>query len=282
MTFHYNMSADTYHSHEANGSGDISKALNNITEYWMCKYGDYQREDTQALKIGRAFHVLLLENDKFNTMYQVCPYDDKRTKAYKEWLENCDKSIEVISNKEYEEINDLYLKAMSSNHVRELLEHERVHKEASFFADIDGIPCKARTDIIRFISDDEVIIVDPKTMYKPLNKRNIENAIVENNYHIQQAHYELVLRENGLKIVDYLFWCFSKDKFSDVCLVKNNAILMDQAYEDHKKGINKIKRYQDKYGTKTKWKEIVEEVYHASVPQWAFYKYQGEENENNI
>lgn len=275
MTIHYNMSAEDYHSHEALGSTDISALLDNPRKFYYKKKG-LLKQDQKHFILGRALHVFLLERDKFYEQYQVCPERDKRKKAYKEFMENADPNLEVLSLSEFEEIETLTKKALELPKIHEFLEMSNTNTEVSYFVEIDGVPVKCRIDL-RVPYNDGVIVFDPKTMAKDLSLKNIEKTMIDYNYHIQEALYSQVMTLNGENILDYLFCCISKQEYSGAVIVKNNQFAIDQAKEDLQKALKKYKYYYEKYGWEKPWPEHEEKVVLLNMPQSGYYKYQDEQ-----
>lgn len=145
-------------------------------------------KDTKALKFGRAFHMAILEHERFMNTYIVAPEIDKRTKegkiAYTEF-EIRAHNREIISHEDME-----MLKAMADSvhhHAPSmyLLEGSGINEVSLFWVDEEtGLECKARIDRLR----DDGFIIDLKTteFAKP---ENIINESWKYMYRMQDAFY---------------------------------------------------------------------------------------------
>lgn len=70
---YYDLPAEQYHADPALSSSGLKKLMKNPLEYWDSSplNPDREPEDTIALKNGRAFHVMLLEPEKFSEEFQI-------------------------------------------------------------------------------------------------------------------------------------------------------------------------------------------------------------------
>lgn len=193
------LSNEEYHSDTAISRSAIMDFIDTPYKYW----GNYinpnrpQKEYTDAMRIGSAFHTLILEPKKFADEYAIEPervylkYNGKEAyEAYKQQLaelQNTNKTI--LSLDEYR-----CLKAMQSS----LLEHEAwgliegaVYEQSYFWEDEHtGIMCKARPDILH-----EHMIVDLKTCVDA-SSRAFQRTMVEGGYHIQGAMIREAIKQN--------------------------------------------------------------------------------------
>lgn len=72
---YFDLPAEDYHSDPALSSTGLKDLLKSPRKYWWTSYMNPYREglDTDAMKIGRAFHTLILEPEKFNEEFIILP-----------------------------------------------------------------------------------------------------------------------------------------------------------------------------------------------------------------
>lgn len=111
---------------------------------------DHPKEDTKALKFGRAVHKYILENEDFYNDYAVEPVCDRRTKegkeAYQIFLDELwDK--ESICEEDLNVIKEMYAAVQSNPLAAALLTGE--HEKDFFWIDEEtGEKCKCRPDCL--------------------------------------------------------------------------------------------------------------------------------------
>lgn len=266
---HFNVEEDEYRKNPALGSTDISMMLDNPRKFYLSKKGDLSIE-TPSMLFGRAFHMYLLERDRFFESYAVSPCDDKRKKEYKEFVKTA--TLPVLSRKELEEIEKLASKCFELPRFRELLEKHDSRTEASYFGEIEGVPVKCRLDVEIF-EKEGVIVIDPKTTIGENTSLNFEKSAIKYNYHLQEWLYTEIVKQNGKKVLDYLFLQVSRLDYSGASFKQNSLLALEQAEEDVRKALRKYKMYKEKYGDKI-WPEYEQVVETVNFPQWGYYKYQ--------
>ena len=141
---------------------------------------------TANMKLGTAFHAVILEPEIAHELYAVQPIIDRRTKAGKEvyasFLENVgDKA--VITQDQSQLLSGMKASCLAHPEVQRLLEQCYATEFQSFF-EFSEIECKAMIDIC----DDEGTIVDIKTTQDASPEafmRQSANLL----YHMQLAWY---------------------------------------------------------------------------------------------
>lgn len=83
---------DVYHNGLCAGrsvsASSLKRASRSMLHFWAnCAWNPDRipTEDTDALRLGKAAHVLALEPELFQRQFVVSPYDDYRTKEAREW-----------------------------------------------------------------------------------------------------------------------------------------------------------------------------------------------------
>lgn len=178
-----------YHAVEAisvSGGKQILKSARHY-RYWK----DNPQEPTDAMLLGTATHLSILEPDRFETAIMVRPADlDGRTKLGKETLAlmrmEAEKSGKIIITQEQ---RDDCMRMRDSVHAhagaRKLLSEGSRFEVSLFWRDAGfDVPCKARPDVLRTDGG----IVDLKTA-QDASENGFGRAIANFLYHMQAAHY---------------------------------------------------------------------------------------------
>lgn len=165
-------------------------------------------KETAALFFGNAFHSFLLEPVKFHDKFVVNPFPDRRTKAYKQFADECRANNKLILSSE--ELNTLQgMKNAVIEHptLPDLLNLEIFtattmdgiqHKDYNLTGDFQvehpvhffyrGIKCKAFYDYVNFGRN---IIIDLKTCSNASDDDIISKDMINYEYYIQEAFYKL-------------------------------------------------------------------------------------------
>tara|TARA_R110002020_G_scaffold463245_1_gene683240 strand:- start:581 stop:1354 length:774 start_codon:yes stop_codon:yes gene_type:complete len=121
------------------------------------------RPITKALNFGRAFHMCMLEHDKYKKEVVVEPDVNKRTKAgkeeYQKFIES-NKGMTILSVDENESLKGMRKKLTSSLEADELLSGG-LSEQVNIWNDLDNhVSCKGKAD---YWNKDKRILVDIKT-----------------------------------------------------------------------------------------------------------------------
>lgn len=170
-------------------------------------YRQYKDEpldvETDAMAFGSAYHMYILEPERFEQEYYV--FDDdaiyqvligegfkspRSTKQYKEWMESEMRLIgdrKTIEKAELQKIKDMKEKLFSHYYCRALLSGGEA--ELSIIGELDTtdgpINIKAKPD---YIKRNKHFIVDLKTTFDA-SVDGFTRAAADNDYHIQAALY---------------------------------------------------------------------------------------------
>lgn len=165
------MANDTYHAHPALGSTGLKLLAQSPLHYWAAYLDPNRdpREETTALRIGRACHTAMLEPEKIGQHLIVLPEDlNRRTNEGKKlWAEIVGSGREPISAAEWNHVSRIAAAAHRHPVTRILFERGQAKTEVSlFWTDPEtGAPCKIRPDIMvepcQFFPDG--LIADLKT-----------------------------------------------------------------------------------------------------------------------
>jgi hypothetical protein len=147
-------------------------------------------KEKKALIIGRAFHTIVLEPEKFDLEFAVGPSCGKKSKADKEtWanfkLANPDKTI--LTKKDYEMISNMRDAIKRSKCAMEMLDPTQGRPEVTAISadPITKVLRKVRADFARY----DGIIVDLKSTADNASANSFRSDIVKYSYDKQSSYY---------------------------------------------------------------------------------------------
>lgn len=168
------------------------------------QYKDEPAEvETDAMAFGSAYHMYILEPERFEQEYYV--FDDdaiyqvligegfkspRSTKQYKEWQESEMRLIgdrKTIDKNDYTKIKDMREKLMAHYYCRALLSGGEAEKSITgLLHTTEGdVNIKAKPD---YIKPNKHFIIDLKTTFDA-SVDGFTRAAADNDYHIQAAFY---------------------------------------------------------------------------------------------
>lgn len=152
--------------------------------------GEIQRPPpTKGMQFGKAFHLLVLEPDRWEANVATCPSAKKTTKAGRaEWdafaAENEDRIW--ITEDEEQSLRRMYDSVMSNPASADLMKAPGAVEEPIRFRDArTGIWCKVRPDKLL----DDGTIIDLKYSHEPY-EQEFARSVVNYQYYAQAALYE--------------------------------------------------------------------------------------------
>lgn len=177
-----NLPESDYHGHSALGSTDLKLILRSPLHY---RHKKETQEDTPALNFGKAFHMAILEPDRFQSDVAVMPkFSGKGSVAERErWaLEHQGKLI--LSESELDDVKQMRARVLFHKAASRLLT-KGVAEESFFWEDAEtGLKCKARSDYLRT----DRIVIDVKTT-QDASLSEFQKTILYYKYHLSAAHY---------------------------------------------------------------------------------------------
>lgn len=220
------MSNDDYHAHKAVSRSMLCELEKSPKKYWY-KYlsGEHEEESTDALKIGSAFHTLVLEPEKFAEVAVIVPDDKRRpTKAQInakkpsdstvlliEWWEKFDAEYgdkAQLKEKEVEQIKAMARSLRETPEAQKLLAKKGMIEPSIFWTDEDtGVNVKTKPD---FIWQDKSVAVDLKSVANA-DKDSFEKSVGDYGYDLQAyMAMEAIRRLNGKAPDIFVFACVEK------------------------------------------------------------------------
>ena len=152
---------------------------------------DNQRPDTEAFRVGRAVHTLVLEREAaFAAGYAVSPYDDFRKKEAREWRDEQErKGKTVLSQKQENHVRAMRTGIYSNRYAKTWLVVGQAEVTITWTDQETGLRCKARLDWLT-----SQRIIDLKTAQSPDPLWFSKHAF-RLDYHTRLAWYQDGLRE---------------------------------------------------------------------------------------
>jgi hypothetical protein len=146
------------------------------------------RKESAAMALGTAVHTALLEPERYEADYVVCPAEcsDRRTKAFKEWSATVEGN-QVLTAEDADTIHSIRVNQAKDPFVSQLLNVGGI-VEKSFEWDEYGTLCRMRFDKLH-----GPICVDIKTC-QDASYDAFAKTIVTYRYDLQAAHYLAGLR----------------------------------------------------------------------------------------
>ena len=171
--------------------------------YWHLMH-DTPKEDTAAMKFGRAVHAYLLTPDKFDDDYVIAPDVDRRTKEGKAiWAELTESGKEIVSAADAETLEAMAEQMTENKIVRNVIWSRpagTLYEVPLTWTDPEtGVDCKGRIDAM---TDD--YIFDYKTTTNAATDAFMREAI-RYGYDLQAAMYMEAARANGYKPKGFIF-----------------------------------------------------------------------------
>jgi hypothetical protein len=262
----YAMSAIDYFARTGLSQTGIKHLLRSSAHYKA--YLNQAGKTTREMAQGSALHTMLLEGkDVFNARYTVLKDGfDGRTKKGKEEKDEINRNGKIaISAEEYAGVIGMVESVRQHSIAAALVEDGDA--EVSIFAELEGVPCKARIDYVHM----DGLIIDVKTC-DDARVPAFQNSYKKYGYHIQAAFYRklynLVSTDNPIEAV--LFLAVEREFPHGVMVYKTDDTSMLVALDEIDHALAIYKREIIK-GIR---KGIVypEEIQTVSLPSW--YKFE--------
>lgn len=248
------MSNEEYHSLPSYSSSQVKYACKNMEMFKRSVIDKaVKQQGSSAFRIGTLFHELMLEPEIFNPCVFPGSKVDKRTKAYKAFMEEHPEANDDNTLTEFELVN---LKTMRDS----LLSHpdcpdfNKTQNEVSMFYNYKGLDLRTRPDAW---DHDNGIIYDIKTTSHAIGKWDFMNQVKRYSYDLSAAMYA----HNAMAHTDikfgFTFVVVQTVEPYSAAIYHCGKSLLQQGWEKYSKGIDNIiqsketgiYRFQDKAET---------------------------------
>lgn len=196
-----NVPAATYHAWDAASNSRLSMLRRSPAHLKL--YLDKGREDTDAFRIGRAFHASVLEPDVFAEKYGYASEGcDRRTKAGKdEWADLLGRYGEgyVLKIAEFRDIISMTERVLNHPRAGKLFNGQGQNELSLVWDDPEtGVRCKARIDRYHPTLTPGGVVGDLKST-RDASRQAFERSAYDTGIYRQGAMYLAGANANGLK-----------------------------------------------------------------------------------
>ncbi len=179
-------------------------------------------EDSPALNFGKAFHLYILERDKYDTDVAVFFGKTRRGKEWESFAEsNVGKTI--ISYKEALKIEQMGKSLFSKKAIRESLTDSGNTYESVAIGNINNTPCKGKADIV---NKNKGMIIDLKTT-QSVNPADFRRSCYKYGYHRQAYFYKELFQAK-----EFLFICIEKEPPYAVGIFHTSDAFIEQGHDE--------------------------------------------------
>ena len=220
-----------YYADNSYVTNSMLSKLNKGPEH-LQHYLDGGVEESPALNFGKAFHLYILEKDKFDE--EVAVFSGK-TRRGKEWdaFNEANLGKTIISFKEALKIKEMGESLFSKKAIKELLTHKDNICESVAIGEIHDIFCKGKADIV---NKSKGIIVDLKTT-QSVNPRDFRRSCYKYGYHRQAYFYKELFNAK-----EFIFICVEKEAPYSVGLFYTSDEFIEQGQDEV---FNLLEHYDD-------------------------------------
>lgn len=220
--------------------------------------------DSPGLLLGRAVHTAVLEPDRFPLEYVVFPGKVRRGAQWEQFqTANADKDI--LKADEYAQCLAIRDAVRAHPVAAEILSHGQSERVIQWKDGATGIACKAKLDWFDF-ENPGAPLVDLKST-GTFGDRFAATA-ARLGYHRQLAFYRQGLKVCGYEPADEaLIIAAQSDPPHDVCVYRLEAELLDYAWTEVRKLLERLKRCE----ARNNWPGMApDEVVKLELPLWAY------------
>lgn len=223
----HGLPAEEYHRREIGvASSGVLKMLRIKTPaHLRAWYESEGEDDTPALAFGRAYHMRVLEPERFAETYITAPEDPPRrpTRAQRDAKKPSQDTLDaiawwdawesenagrvVLSAGTFEQIEAMHAALLLNPLVAGLLRDGDAEVTLRWTDEATGVACKARAD---WHVPARAIFADLKTT-EDASPAAFARAVERYGYHIQHAHYAQGARACGIPLKNYLIVAQEKE-----------------------------------------------------------------------
>jgi hypothetical protein len=230
---------------------------------------------TDAMKLGSAVHMAVLEPERFEQRYAVLPEGDGRTKEVREAraraiLDNPGKDF--LKADDFELCYQISSAVHAHSQASQLIENGQ-HEQKMLWVDHEtGLVCRGIVDSIVSASPMD-IIVDVKTTRSAL-PREFERAAFSGMYYLQAAMYVTGYEEITGSEPRFMWIAVEKEPPFEVVVYEADSLLLEYGKREMRTLLELYKRcLETNHFPAIGWNEGLStyEVLQLSIPSWAPY-----------
>lgn len=209
----HGMDMDEYQEHPAVSRSGLMEMMRSPQHYhWRYLSGKAEKEDTTPLRVGAAFHTLVLEPDTFHSRAIVWSGKPRNTKEGKDEYAAAQASANgrvLLKQGEFDDLKDMAAALLAQPASSKVIaKNGKIESSFFWFDDEFKVWAKARPDYYR----DDGIVLDLKTC-EDASREAFEKSIVNYGYDIQAyMQMEAIKQVTGKAPDNFVFVCVEKDK----------------------------------------------------------------------
>lgn len=263
---HTGIPADEYHRRELGivSNSALKHVRRSPAHYKAWIDGAAADKDTAALKFGRAFHMALLEPDKFKRTYLTMPNFDRRTKegksGYAAWHDE-HRGVEPIELDDMVAIQGMVESVKKHSLAAQMIRDGQAELTLSWTDEATGLKCKSRLD---YYVRDLAMIADVKST-DDASWDEFSRDVAKYDYHVQDALYRAAALELGLPIQHFVLLAVEKSPPFAVATYSLDGDGIGRGYQAARRDIETLAHCM-KTGHFPAYPEIIRTI---TVPPWA-------------
>ena len=257
------MNNEEYHSSPEISKSDLDAAAKSGVHFLHKKEGP-KSKPTPAMRIGSAFHALILEPDVFENEFIYKPEIlNARSKDGKEWKARQEEAGKTVLNEDDKEQLEAMKKALfNCAPAKKLLSAAGKPEQSYFWEDKEtGLGCKCRPD---YMFDDGSTIVDLKTT-TDASYRGFLRSISNFRYHVQAGWYMNGLEQATYQRPDrFIFIAVEKTAPYGIGVYEADLYMTVNGYDQARIDLKKI----DKWKKEERYPNYCTDIQQISLPSW--------------
>lgn len=263
------VASEAYHAdRNAVNNSSLKKILKSPASFYSSFFMGEKAEPSDAMKLGSAVHLAILEPMKFKEAYVLEPdFGDQRSSKNRdkksEWMASQNPKATFVSQENLEMVTRI-AENIADHRDAFLLLRDGKTEISGYYRDPEtGIRCKIRPD---FFSPNLMTLVDLKTT-TDCSISAFSKAIWNYKYHIQMAMYSEGISQIEKSKVEFVaFIAVEKTPPYEIAVYIADDAMMDKGIEDYRKALRKLKQS----ATTGQWTRYQTKMENISLPHWAF------------
>lgn len=249
-----------YFANKSLSKSAIDKLLECPALYKAWLEGEDEEKTSAALAFGSLSHLLTLQPQEFDSQYAVTDLN-LATKEGKAWKAALPDGIQIVKNDDYEKAQ-MMADAVRDHPQAKMLFQDYIAEEPIYWT-FDGVPCKAKPDIVAEVFGHRYI-ADLKTT-ESVNPEAIRKSIAKWGYHRQAAWYLSGMEAVGKPCDAFIFIFVEKTYPYLVTMCQLDEDALAKGMEECLRAVSTLKECQAS-GT---WPCYTREIITLGLPKWA-------------
>ena len=249
-----------YFANKSLSKSAIDKLLECPALYKAWLEGEDEEKTSAALAFGSLSHLLTLQPQEFDSQYAVTDLN-LATKEGKAWKAALPEGIQIVKNDDYEKAQ-MMADAVRDHPQAKMLFQDYIAEEPIYWT-FDGVPCKAKPDIVAEVFGHRYI-ADLKTT-ESVNPEAIRKSIAKWGYHRQAAWYLSGMEAAGRPCEAFIFIFVEKTYPYLVTMCQLDEEALAKGMEECLRAVSTLKECQAS-GT---WPCYTREIITLGLPKWA-------------